>query len=450
MSFSWRFCRIIATTPRNRFIEKVLCFKETYSWTSPALRSVGRQIHQQRCSVTEEQLDPFSLVADELSIITKRLRSVVGSEVPKLASAAGYFFKAGVEGKMIRPMVLMLMATALNVPRHELPTDGVQETLTHKLRTRHQYIAEVTEMIHVASLIHDDVLDDADTRRGVGSLSIVMGNKLAVLSANFLLSRAFATLVTLKNTEVISLMATSIQNLIAGEIKQMTVTAEQRYSMECYMQKTYYKTASLVSNSCKAIAVVADQTEEVAMLAFEYGKNLGLAFQLIDDILDFTGKSASLGKASLTDIKHGIITAPILFAIEEFPQLSTIVDRGFDNPANIDTVLEYLGKSHGIQRTMELAMKHANLAAAAITSLPESNDVDVTKSREALVNLTQKIITRNKNRNRNRNRNSLQAILVSVSVLVLVPPRIGIDDLKSEPNRGHLYFCFYTSEMSNH
>ncbi|TXG47981.1 hypothetical protein EZV62_027275 [Acer yangbiense] len=415
MSFSWRFCRIIATTPRNRFIEKVLCFRETYSWTSPALHSVGRLIHQQRCSVTEEQLDPFSLVADELSIITKRLRSVVGSEVPKLASAAGYFFKAGVEGKMIRPMVLLLMATALNVPRHELPTDGVQETLTHKLRTRHQYIAEVTEMIHVASLIHDDVFDDADTRRGVGSLSFVMGNKLAVLSANFLLSRAFATLVTLKNTEVmcvcvlcvyiyiyiyseyvISLMATSIQNLVAGEIKQMTVTAEQRYSMECYMQKTYYKTASLVSNSCKAIALVADQTEEVAMLAFEYGKNLGLAFQLIDDILDFTGKSASLGKASLTDIKHGIITAPILFAIEEFPQLSTIIDRGFDNPANIDTVLEYLGKSHGIQRTMELAMKHANLAAAAITSLPESNDVDVTKSRKALVNLTQKIITRNK------------------------------------------------------
>ncbi|KAK4858565.1 hypothetical protein QYF36_018478 [Acer negundo] len=380
MSFSWRFCRIIATTPRNRFIEKVLGFRETYSWTSPALHSVGRQIHQQRWSVSEEQLDPFSLVADELSIITKRLRSVVGSEVPKLASAAGYFFKAGVEGKMFRPMVLLLMATALNVPRHELPTDEVQETLTHKLRTRHQYIAEVTEMIHVASLIHDDVFDDADTRRGVGSLSFVMGNKLAVLSANFLLSRAFATLVTLKNTEVISLMATSIQNLVAGEIKQMTVTAEQRYSMECYMQKTYYKTASLVSNSCKAIALVADQTEEVAMLAFEYGKNLGLAFQLIDDILDFTGNSASLGKASLTDIKHGIITAPILFAIEEFPQLSTTVDRGFDNPANIDTVLEYLGKSHGIQRTMELAMKHANLAATAITSLPESNDVDLEAS----------------------------------------------------------------------
>ncbi|KAK2642934.1 hypothetical protein Ddye_024697 [Dipteronia dyeriana] len=308
--YNMSFSRIIASsTPRNRFIEK-------------------------------EQVDPFSLVADELSIVTKRLRSVVGSEVPKLNSAAGYFFKAGVEGKLICPMVLLLMATALNVSRHELPTDGVQKTLTQKLRTRQQRIAEITEMIHVASLIHDDVLDDADTRRGIGSLSFVMGNKLAVLTADLLLSRAYVALSTLENTKVLyinSYIYTHIHMQYDEERNEFSLEATQRCSMECYMQKTYYKTASLVSNSYKAIALLGDQTEEVAMLAFEYGKNLGLAFQLIDDILNFTGKLASLGKASLTDIQHGIITAPILFAIEEFPQLSTIVDRGFDNPTNIDT-----------------------------------------------------------------------------------------------------------------
>ncbi|KAK3204485.1 hypothetical protein Dsin_018531 [Dipteronia sinensis] len=396
MSFSRRFCRIIATTPRNRFIEKVLGFRETYSWTSPALHRVGRQIHQQRCSVSEAQLDPFSLVADELSIITKRLRSVVGSEVPKLASAAEYFFKMGVEGKRFRPTVLLLMATALNVRLSEPLSDGVGEALTTELRTRQQCIAEITEMIHVASLLHDDVLDDADTRRGIGSLNAVMGNKLAILAGDFLLSRACVALASLKNTEVVSLLATVVEHLVTGETMQMTTTSAQRCSLEYYMQKTYYKTASLVSNSCKAIALLAGQTSEVAMLAFEYGKNLGLAFQLIDDVLDFTGTSTSLGKGSLSDIQHGIVTAPILFAMEEFPQLRAVVDQGFEKSPNVDIALEYLGKSRGIQRTRELAMKHANLAAAAIDSLPESDDEDVRKSRRALLDLTQIVITRNK------------------------------------------------------
>ncbi|XP_061976182.1 solanesyl diphosphate synthase 3, chloroplastic/mitochondrial-like isoform X2 [Populus nigra] len=354
-------------------------------------------------STPKEQLDPFSLVADELSVLANRLRSMVIAEVPKLASAAEYFFKLGVEGKRFRPTVLLLMATALNVRILETTTSGVETTargvgdaLTTELRKRQQSIAEITEMIHVASLLHDDVLDDADTRRGIGSLNFVMGNKVAVLAGDFLLSRACVALASLKNTEVVTLLATVVEHLVTGETMQMTSTSEQRCSMEYYMQKTYYKTASLISNSCKAIALLAGQTTEVAMLAFEYGKNLGLAYQLIDDVLDFTGTSASLGKGSLSDIRHGIVTAPMLFAMEEFPQLRSVIDWGFDKPENIDVALEYLGKSRGIQRTRELAAKHANLAAAAIDSLPETDDEEVRKSRRALVDLTQRVITRNK------------------------------------------------------
>ncbi|RVW23080.1 Solanesyl diphosphate synthase 3, chloroplastic/mitochondrial [Vitis vinifera] len=286
----------------------------------------------------------------------------------------------------------------------------------------------------VASLLHDDVLDDAETRRGIGSLNIMMGNKVAVLAGDFLLSRACVALASLKNTEVVSLLATVVEHLVTGETMQMTSTSEQRVSMEYYLQKTYYKTASLISNSCKAIALLAGQTAEVSMLAFEIWQESGckflsfifflymfgwgdtavillkkctvdlfwqndistvphdlacrLAFQLIDDVLDFTGTSASLGK--------GIITAPILFAIEEFPQLDAVVKRGLDNPADIDLALDYLGKSRGIQRTRELAMKHANLAAEAIDSLPESGDEDVLRSRRALIDLTHRVITRTK------------------------------------------------------
>ncbi|CAN6683699.1 unnamed protein product [Malus baccata var. baccata] len=378
-----------------------------------------------------ELLDPFSLVSDELSIIANRLQAMVVSEVPKLSSAAEYFFKTGVEGKRFRSTVLLLMSTALNITVPEPPTElqealstelramhitvpepptelqealstelrarhttvpptELQEALSTELRARQQRIAEITEMFHVASLLHDDVLDDADTRRGVGSVNCVMGNKLAVLAGDFVLSRACVALASLRNTEVVSLMSTVVEHLVTGETMQMTTKSDQRFSMEYYMQKTYYKTASLISNSCKSIAVLAGHTTEVAALAYEYGKNLGLAFQLIDDVLDFTGTSASLGKASLSDIRHGIVTAPILFAMEEFPQLRTVVEQCLDNnPANIELALNYLGRSRGIHRTRELATKHANLAAAAIQSLPKSEDENVRKSRRALVHLTQ-------------------------------------------------------------
>nr|WET55166.1 geranyl diphosphate synthase [Elsholtzia luteola] len=321
---------------------------------------------------------------------------MVVAEVPKLASAAEYFFKLGVEGKRFRPTVLLLMATALDVPILRQSSEAAVDSMSAELRSRQQCIAEITEMIHVASLLHDDVLDDADTRRGIGSLNFVMGNKLAVLAGDFLLSRACVALASLKNTEVVSLLAKVVEHLVTGETMQMTTTADQRCSMEYYMQKTYYKTASLISNSSKAIALLAGQTAEVSTLAYEYGKNLGLAFQLIDDVLDFTGTSASLGKGSLSDIRHGIVTAPILFAMEEFPELRAVVDQGFENPANVDRALEYLSKSRGIQRTRELAAKHASLASAAIDAFPENDDEVVQRSRRALVELTHIVITRTK------------------------------------------------------
>ncbi|KAL6198138.1 hypothetical protein ACLB2K_027930 [Fragaria x ananassa] len=384
--------------------QKILGCREFWSSglpTFPGSLTSRHQIHHQNSSIVEEPQDPFSLVSDELSLIADRLRAMVVAKVPKLASAAEYFFKMGVEGKRFRPTVLLLMSTALNGSIPEPPTQSepptrLEDAFPTELRARQQCIAEVTEMIHVASLLHDDVLDDADTRRGVGSLNSIMGNKVAVLAGDFLLSRACVALASLRNTEVVSLLSTVVEHLVTGETMQMTTAADQHCSMEYYIEKTYYKTASLISNSCKAIAILAGHTTEVAMLAFDYGKNLGLAFQLIDDVLDFTGTSASLGKGSLSDIRHGIVTAPILFAMEEFPQLRAVVEQGFDNPANVEIALDYLGKSNGIQRTRELARKHASLAAEAIESLRESHDEDVLRSRRALLDLTHIVITRTK------------------------------------------------------
>ncbi|KAI3921771.1 hypothetical protein MKX01_005460 [Papaver californicum] len=381
-------------TPLLFATTKVLGCQGTYLCGFRAFHGATYQIHQEKNSVVEEQLDPFTLVADDLFVVASRLRSMVGAEVPKLSSAAEYFFKMGAEGKKFRPTIILLMASALNMST--LAPDGVVDSLHDELRSRQLSIAVITEMIHVASLLHDDVLDDAETRRGIGSLNCFMGNKIAVLAGDFLLSRACVALASLRNNEVVTLIAKSVQHLVTGETMQMTTASEQRCSMEYYMEKTYNKTASLISNSCQAVSIITGQTAEVSMLAYDYGRNLGLAFQLIDDVLDFTGTSASLGKGSLSDIRHGIVTAPILFAMEEFPQLRKIVDRGFRNPADVDLAIEILGKSNGIQRAIELASEHANLAAAAIRSLPETDNVDVRRSRKALINLTQLVITRKK------------------------------------------------------
>ncbi|GJN18932.1 hypothetical protein PR202_gb06144 [Eleusine coracana subsp. coracana] len=332
----WRHYHLPAA---SQIRSKVVGCRRAAFVSSRCLHDAQYQVpHDGASSRPEERQDPFELVADELSLLANRLRSMVAAEVPKLASAAEYFFKVGAEGKRFRPTVLLLMASALKFPIPESTEGGVLSILSNKLRTRQQNIAEITEMIHVASLLHDDVLDDADTRRSV----------------------------------------------------------ESHYGMEYYLQKTYYKTASLISNSCKAVAILAGHTADVSVLAYEYGRNLGLAFQLIDDVLDFTGTSASLGKGSLSDIRHGIITAPMLYAMEEFPQLHDVVDQGFENPANVDLALDYLRKSRGIERTKELAREHADRAIKAIEALPDSDDEDVLTSRRALIDITERVITRTK------------------------------------------------------
>lgn len=377
----------LETRPKVHYSRHILC----------GLHDVSYQVHHHRSFRSVE--DPFSLVADELSLIAKNLREQVAEEInkkaPKLATAAKYFFERA-EGKKFRPTVLLLMASALNMPISQSTAEGVFNTLSEGLRARQQSVAKITEMIHVASLLHDDVLDDADKRRGVESLNFIMGNKLAVLAGDFLLSKACVALADLKNTEVVGLLAKVVENLVTGETMQMASTSEQRRSMEYYLEKTYYKTASLISNSCKSVAILAGQTAEVSMLAYEYGRNLGLAYQLTDDILDFTGNKDVLGKGVFSDIRHGIVTAPILYAMEEFPQLVEVVDRGFDDPADVDLALEYLGKSRGIERAQQLAEEHANRAKEAIEALPDSDDEDVLRSRSALIDLTDRAIMRTK------------------------------------------------------
>jgi geranyl diphosphate synthase len=349
-------------------------------------------------------INPFKIVDEELRAIGERMRRAVTSDIPALSTASEYFFKLGAEGKRVRPTVLMLMASAMtngvmtsaaqggwretdHAPAHQAPAD---------VRRRQQRLAEIAEMIHVASLLHDDVLDNAATRRGLRALNLEVGNKLAILAGDFLLARASVTLASLRNTEVIELLSRVLEHLVAGEVMQMTAKPESLSSMDHYVKKTYYKTASLIANSSKAIALLGGHGEESAQLAYDYGKNLGLAFQFQDDVLDFIGSESLLGKPTLGDLKEGIATAPVLFAVQEFPELSDLVERRFKHSGDVQRAHELVKSSQGIARTQELAREHCDLAIAAIDRLPASESKYAMHCRRALKELAKRAVERSK------------------------------------------------------
>lgn len=345
--------------------------------------------------------DPFALVAEELKSVSERLRRTILTDIPVLSTAAEYFFKLGAEGKRLRPTVLLLMASSLSAaaaPPPELLAVDLRPPATHITdhRRRQQRVAEITELIHVASLLHDDVVDSANMRRGLKALNVTFGNKVAILAGDFLLARASVSLAALRNSDVMQLFSQVIEDLVSGEIMQMTKSEESLMSMEHYVQKTFLKTASLMANSCQCIAILGGADEKVTQVAYSYGRNLGLAFQFVDDVLDFTSSSSILGKPALNDLASGLATAPVLFAAEEHPELVPLIARKFKVSGDVAAAQNMVAASRGIERTKLLAAEHVTAAIAAIESLPPARSEHSRACREALIDITRQVLTRSK------------------------------------------------------
>lgn len=321
-------------------------------------------------------VDPLRMVGKELKFLSKNIRQLLGSGHPALDKVAKYYTHS--EGKHMRPMLVLLMsqATALDPrkqtnPANPSPVDIPLSSLSilddsnpniNPLVSRNaeseysiagddnilpsqRRLAEITELIHTASLLHDDVIDNAVTRRANSSANLAFGNKMAVLAGDFLLGRASVALARLRDPEVTELMATVIANLVEGEFMQLKNTAQDeanpQYTDETlsyYLQKTYLKTASLISKSCRSAAVLGRSAPEVIEASYAYGRNLGLAFQLVDDMLDYTVTEAELGKASGADLELGLATAPLLFAWKSNPELGPLVGRKFREEGDVQRV----------------------------------------------------------------------------------------------------------------
>jgi len=379
--------------------------------------------------------DPFRMVEKELKPFSDSISELVSSDQPVLSMAAKHFFEKR-HGKRFRPTIVQLVAKAVAaaVPEKRMsePTEenheangsssspsstttiggvsgwewsgaskveaegGIITPTNHKgsdVWRRQAQLGQIVEMIHVASLIHDDVLDESDTRRGGESVHKLYSNKVAVLAGDYLLARASVLLARLENTAVVQVMATALESLVAGEIMQLKSAPKTLLEMTTYLKKSYYKTASLICYACRSTALLGGHaySSSVATACEEFGFHLGLAFQIQDDILDFTAAENVLGKPALADMDLGLSTAPILYAAEEYSELRPMVMRRFKNKGDKQAALEFLYKnSTAMDRARNLAQFHAQKAVDAILRLPQS------EARDALIRLTHTVITRKK------------------------------------------------------
>ena len=298
----------------------------------------------------------FTPVENDLYLLTDNLKRLVGARHPILGAAAEHLFDAG--GKRIRPAIVLLVSRAT--------------MLDLEITSRHRRLAEITEMIHTASLVHDDVVDEAALRRNVPTVNSLFDNRIAVLAGDFLFAQSSWYLANLDNLQVVKLLSEVIRDFAEGEIFQGINRFDTSLTLEAYLDKSYYKTASLMANSSKSAAILSDASAEVIDSLYNYGKYLGLAFQIVDDILDFTSPTEVLGKPSGSDLISGNITAPALFAMEETPYLETLIQREFSEEGDIEKALSIISESQGIERSQELAAYHGQLALKQLACLKPS------------------------------------------------------------------------------
>ncbi|XP_029710962.1 all trans-polyprenyl-diphosphate synthase PDSS1 [Aedes albopictus] len=336
----------------------------TQSESHPCMRGYS-SVHTQQPAgpIREYNIDPYILLDEELKYIFEDIRQEINRATnhQELKKIAVYYFDG--QGKAIRPMVAMLMAKALNYHMHNETSNVV-----HAQRQ----IAMISEMIHTASLVHDDVIDQSFARRGKPSVNVIWNHKKVTQAGDYVLAVASMLLARLKHDEVTHILSQVLTDLVQGEFMQLGSKETENERFAHYFTKTYRKTASLIANSLKAVAVLSGADEQMVELSFQYGRNLGLAFQFVDDLLDFVSSSEAMGKPAAADLKLGLATAPVLFACEKFPELNPMILRRFREPGDVERAYELVHQSQGLEQTRFLARKHCIEALRLASQISES------------------------------------------------------------------------------
>ncbi len=297
------------------------------------------------------------LVQDDLQAVNEVIMQRMQSPVALIPQLAGHLIAAG--GKRLRPVLTLASARLCGY-------DG----------TRHRKLAACVEFIHTATLLHDDVVDDSNLRRGEPAANTLFGNKPTVLVGDFLFSRAFQLMTEDGSLDVLRILSNASAIIAEGEVLQLTTSNDVRTSEQAYLEVIRAKTAELFAAACRIGAVVSNRPspEEEALRTF--GLNLGLAFQIIDDVLDYSAEQARLGKSIGDDFREGKITLPVILAYnrggeaERFFWRRTLEDLE-QKDGDLEKAIELLAKSQALKDAAERARHYGAIARDALGLFPE-------------------------------------------------------------------------------
>jgi heptaprenyl diphosphate synthase len=298
---------------------------------------------------------------DELVRVEKALAASVVAEDPYLTELASHLVKAG--GKRLRPA--MAVAAGSCATAGSPVSDGV-------------VLGGVSvELVHIGSLYHDDVMDEADTRRGVESVNARWGNLRAILAGDFLLARASEIAASL-GTEVAGLLAATIGRLCEGQVRELQTTYDPGRDLDQYLAAISGKTASLFSSAARIGAIVAELPRPQIEALTEYGQLYGMAFQIVDDVLDVVATDEQLGKPAGNDLVEGVYTLPVIYALEDRAVGAELVDllgRRLQ-PGEVDHIRDLVRSNGAVDASLGLARRYCDDAVAALAVLDESPAVE--------------------------------------------------------------------------
>ena len=301
-----------------------------------------------------------ALVETDMQAVDDLITNRLQSDVVLVNQLSSYIINSG--GKRLRPILALLMARAC----------GYQGE-------NHVDIAAIVEFIHTATLLHDDVVDESDMRRGKETANNVWGNQAAVLVGDFLYSRAFEMMVDVNEMRVMSIMAQTTNTIAEGEVLQLLNINDADTSEERYFEVIYSKTAKLFEAACQLGAVLAGLSEEQEKAVSQYGVHLGTAFQLVDDILDYIADSDEMGKNVGDDLAEGKPTLPLIYAMkislenddaEDAKLIRSAIEEG--GLEYIDQVMQIIDKTKALEYTIEAAKRETQLANQSLDNLPDN------------------------------------------------------------------------------
>ncbi len=300
----------------------------------------------------------LALIGEDLKQVELQFRKDLQSDVPLIRKVGEYVLSSG--GKRIRPALLLLSAR-----------------LCGYVGPRSVPLASVIEFIHTATLLHDDVVDNAHLRRGNASANTLWGNEASVLVGDFLFSKSFSLMVADGDLDILRVLSGATTTIAEGEVLQLICTSDLEMTDERYVEVIESKTAILISAACRAGAILGKATLAQEEALAQFGMNLGIAFQLMDDTLDYIASEEQFGKSIGHDLEEGKITLPLIRTLslctaEEREDIAGIVEQEQFNPEDFARVLRYVQQYGGIEYTIEAARQRITLGKAQLACFPDS------------------------------------------------------------------------------